>query len=800
MERILIMLILILKGYDGISQAGYQISGSVTDAKGTKVEKALVILRRDSFSRTVLTSDAGAFYFRNIPAGNYQLLAAHVGFKKGLPVPLNVVGNLSSLQLFLIDSLQPNQTVLVQAHKSLMKILGDQLVYDPSVIAGINTDNALELLKKLPGFWLDEDNQIHVSGNGSVTVLINGVKQSILSSQVISLLQGLPASALSSVKVTTGGSYKYDASFGTVVDIELKQRATAGLNLTLTNGVTANKYLSDYHQLYIAYSTGSLTMNTSLNYNRDYSYYDKTGQILYQRSDADNDGSGGQIPIQYEGAGHSLNPAFSVIHNMNWDLSKRNSLLLNLAGNFTKATATATQTRVFSFPEAYKNDYNSEKSTKNRMLSANIGYKHRLDTLGSDLTLDYGLLSGYIDPSTQFNNTRTFKEVGMEPETVFMRGQNKLNGHQHIFKVELSEHLNKKWVLNTGSKFTMGNLFNDARYDSIRDGQFIKDTSRTISGFYKESLAAFYIGSTYQWQQLGLLVGLRVERTRVRVKDGKQHYANYQPNFALNYKTRHWTSLLKLSTTLSRPAYTYLNNGKIYISDYSYRQGNMDLKPSRQYRISMENSLFDFLDLSLGYIRIDDQIMMIGRQKESSPYIVTRPENAAAVNDYYVNLSLSYNFEYAKIQGHLSAYGEVYQYMLPGNLSTANIKGHQQYGTLSWVNGVSLTKKLKLESYLFLRSNANFYQVFQQSRWQADAGLSYGLNDHWNFALKYFDLFATYKYDYTNYYDQYTDHYLYSPSMRKLRLSIVYRFQKNGNKIKKIRDDIDVENTSRFNH
>jgi len=792
------MLILILKVYAGISQTGYQISGSVTDAKGVKVEKALVILRRDSFRQMVLTSDAGTFYFRNIPSGNYQLFAAHVGFKKGLPVPLNVEGNLSSLKLFLIDSLQPNQTVRVQAHRSLMKIVGDQMVYDPSLLPGLNSDNAFEVLKKLPGFWIDAYNQIHVSGNGSVTVLINGVKQSILASQIASLLQGLPASALSSVVVTTGGSYKYDASYGTVVDIQLKKRATAGLNMTLTNGVTVNKYLSDQHQLYIAYNKGALTLNTSLNDSRTYSYYDQTGQIVYKEQNAIQDQTYNQVPIMYEGAGHSHTPAFSFIQNMNWDISKRSAFLINLAGNFSKTITTATEMRDFKYPETYKNYYNSKKASISRLLSADIVYKLKIDTLGSILTLDYGVLSGKIDPTIYFDNTRKFKAISPQPATVFMHGKNNFKGYQHIFKLDFQKQINQNWQLNLGGKYTQGSLINHARYDTLRDGQFILDTSRTNSGNYKEKLAALYIGTTYQWEKFGLRVGLRMEHTHVKVKDGQRQYDNYQPNIALNYSTKPWTSLLKLSTTLSRPPYSYLNSSKLYINDYKYRQGNMDLQPSRQYRISMENSLFDFLDLSLGYIRIEDKIMMIGRQKQYSPYVVLRPENATSVNDYYLSLSVYYRLLHAKMQGHLSAYGEVYQYILPDNLSPANISGHQKYGTLSWINSLSLTRKLKLETDLFLRSNANFYQVFQRHRWQADIGMDYSLNSHWDFALKFFDLFATYKYDYTKFYDQYMDHYLYTPSQQKLRMSIVYQLRRNNSKVNKIKAAIDAENTSRF--
>ena len=344
----------------------------------------------------------------------------------------------------------------------------------------------------------------------------------------------------------------------------------------------------------------------------------------------------------------------------------------------------------------------------------------------------------------------------------------------------------------------MGHLFNFARYDTIRDGKLIKDTTRTIEGSYNENLAAFYTGFTYQRKRLGLMMGLRIEHTHLNVTDGKSHYYNFQPNIAFNYQGKFWTSLLKLTSTLDRPAYTYLNNAKTYINDYSYRKGNLDIRPSRQYRISLENNVSDFADLSFGYIRIEDQIIIVGRQKANEPYVVLRPENAAAVNDYYLNVSGYYNLFKEKLQGHFSAYGEVYGYQLPDNLNPANIKGFQKYGTLSWINGLKITRKLKLETDLFVRSNAHFYQVNQRHRWQADAGLEYSLNSHWNFAVKFFNLFATYKYDYTKFYDEYTDHFQHNPHTNKLRLSIIYRFDKNSNKIKKVQSAIDKENSSRF--
>jgi len=451
MMRLFLLWVFVMGFSKSIGQ-NFQIKGFVTDDKGNKVQNVTVVLLHDSLRRAVTTNSSGVFEFKNVRLGYYLLTASHVGFRTVHEIPLKVDRDLLALNLFLLDSIKENEIIKVKAHKQLIKIEGDHVIYDPTTLPGLNSENVLELLKKLPGFWLDADNKIHVNGNGSVTVLINGVRQSMGTNQVISLLKGLPSSAVSRIVATTGGSYKYDASSGTLVDIQLRKRANAGLDLTLTNGVTVNKYLSNRHQLYGAFATGSLTMNTSITYSKDYNYYDKKGKILYPSNGGNNQIASDQVAVPYFGNGHGQTASVSGIHNMSWNITKQNSLLLNLAANFTRGASFAQELRSFTSPLTYTNIFRQKRFTKDRMFTIDMGFKHRLDTIGSILSFNYGWLSGNMDPVLRFNNKLNFtSEEESDPVPVFMWGENAFNGYQHIFKLDLSKHVNKNWSFNAGA-------------------------------------------------------------------------------------------------------------------------------------------------------------------------------------------------------------------------------------------------------------------------------------------------------------------------------------------------------------
>lgn len=798
--RISLFIFLLIKN---LQAQTYRITGKVTNTEGTALLDAAIYIVGDSMHYSALTNNHGVFTMNKIRPGNYMLEVTHIGYKKNAPFSLKINQDIDSIKVLLLDSTVEKEAVTVRTRKRLVDIKGDKLVYHPDMLPGINSDNALELLKKLPGFWVEADNGIHLSGSGTVTVLLNGLKQTLMASQVPNLLKSIPAAQLERIEVTTGGSFKFDGSYGTVVNIILKNRDTKGFNVTVTNSMDLNSYISNSHNVYFAYMSGKLTMNTSIDYSRGYSYYKKSGETSLADQEVNT------RFYQYQGDARSVKRSPSIIHSMSWDIGNKSTLNLNLSANLSRTKGHYEETRLLnSAPQKNQYFYN-QQLTKKRMSAATLSYRLQMDTLGSHLSAVYGVLLGDIRPKMDYYNVNGLQQSEQASEAggaedlydvIYMRGRNDLNGHQHIFKLDMEKHLNKNLVFSLGGKYTIGALSSDARYDTITANHQTKiDTSRILSSDYGEDLGALYIGMQYQMGRFGIMGGLRMEHTAVHFNGAKLNtYNNYLPNLVLSYKQKNIASLLKLTSTLSRPSYIYLNTAKFYINDFKYRQGNAELKPSRQYRISLENNLFDFLDLTLGYIRIQDQILTVGVQKNNTPYIVLTPMNAVHVNDLYVTASIYYNLLSSIIQGHVSGYGEAYRYIIPDQWQTANITGTQKYGTLSWVNQVKLTQKLKMETSAFIRSDANFYQVFQKRRWQADLGLEYHLNEHLDLSLKYYDLFETYRYENTYFYDQYKEHFQNDPNMNKLRFSVVFRINAGEKKVSRLKRLMDQENATRF--
>ena len=66
--------------------SGSAINGTVTDATGAVVPKALVTITSvaTGFVRTVLTSEGGAYVISDIPPGVYEVSAEAAGFKKAV--------------------------------------------------------------------------------------------------------------------------------------------------------------------------------------------------------------------------------------------------------------------------------------------------------------------------------------------------------------------------------------------------------------------------------------------------------------------------------------------------------------------------------------------------------------------------------------------------------------------------------------------------------------------------------------------------------------------------------------------
>ncbi|UEG51366.1 TonB-dependent receptor [Mucilaginibacter daejeonensis] len=769
----------------GYCQALFSCSGIIIGPDGRPLSHVTVSLTQkadQAVKKQIVTDTAGSFTFTGIHSGNYTIQASLLGYR-----PVLRLLALTTKSERLIMTLEPSPVQLaevsIKERKKLVTVKGDKIIYDVTTLPGINSDNALEILRKLPGVWVENDQIIRVNGSDAITILLDGKQQTMQLAQVLNLLKSMPASALDKVELTNGGSAKYDAAGGSVLNVVLKKRLTDGYQVTLTNGITLDRYVSHQHSLFGGWVESGFNGNVSLNYTNNSSYFSESGQKLYGPA---------QLPltlVNYQRDNRSRVHTPSIYTTLAYDLNRKNALSFSMISNWNNSKGNLNDSGRYHGANNFDLLYNSAAKNRENITSLTLNYRYKADTNGTVLDVSYGYRTGYSDQMQFYNNRLTdVQGNSITPPTI--RASIPLQGHQQILSADYEVPYHHA-ALEAGLKFTNGDVTNKVSYDSLITTSITRrDMGRSDDLRYTERIQAGYLRYILKMAPWSFSAGVRMERTWTesaflgKKSSVKQTYLNYLPNLAISWHKENISSTLKLTSGLSRPDYKYLNPYVLYINEFKNRTGNPHLQPSKRYTLSVDNSFWDFLSASLGYNRVNGQVFLVNRQVENTLNSLERPENAVNLNDYYSSVSLNYSMLSIRLQGQLNLYGEMYKYE-HGSASSDRLDQHKmnKYCSVSFSNDYKISKKFNLETSVFYRSAMELYQTRQAKRWQADVGLDYTMVPSKCFvALKWYDLFNTYRYHNGLFYEGYSASYTNKPNTSRIRLTLVYKLNR-GQKV-----------------
>ncbi|MBQ0016462.1 MAG: TonB-dependent receptor [Bacteroidales bacterium] len=224
------------------SAAQGKITGRVVDAKsGEAIEYASVVLLKTTDSSMVgggSTSENGAFNV-SAPYGTYLLRVTFMGYNAYFhptKITLSAKKNTIALgKLLLTPSATMMQEVVVTAERSMVEYQLDKRVInvDKNIVSGGGT--ATDILENVPSVAIDNDGNVTLRGSTNVKVLIDGKPSELLSSDLETLLEQIPASTVENIEVITNPSAKYDPEgMSGIINIKLKDRSASALGL---NGI-----------------------------------------------------------------------------------------------------------------------------------------------------------------------------------------------------------------------------------------------------------------------------------------------------------------------------------------------------------------------------------------------------------------------------------------------------------------------------------------------------------------------------------------------------------------------------------
>lgn len=799
----LIGLLTILLGNSLYAQEDvYSVTGTVfAPEKKDLSSKGFVELFKQKDSTLVSfqqTGNSGFYNFQRLLKGNYFIRVSHPEFAVFNGIPFLVTSDLIDKNIVLeVSNYQLDEVVLKQ-RRPMAELDGDQMNVYVERIPGIEGDNSFELLSKLPGVWTEGDSSIKLNGSNDVTILINGRRQGFRNSQDINLLKTISAINIKKVEIISGGSAKYDATGGSVINIITKNKTFDGLNVNLNNTISINRELSNSHNLYLNVSSGKLNAAASVGYGVNKNYYDESGMATYNSLSVNSTIQ--DYDIEYDSENNSL----SIYTNLNYDFNPLNRINLNITNYGNTNDITVFQESVYSGGTEFDLLYNNDRNVKDNLTSVQLSYESSLDSAGVKISTNIGYLEGFIKEQQEFYNNFSLNNPERDSLT---RGTANipLVGNQFIGGVDVEIPLDN-FHIELGAKYTDGQIENFVTYNSITNNGPELDLLRSDSLIYKEKVFASYLLAKTSFKNFSFKAGARLEQTNNRSSYissntiAENKYINILPNVALSYKIRDFSTSLKFTSGITRPDYVYLNPYQYYINEFEYREGNPNLKPLKRNTFTLENSLWDFLNITLGYHRINDMIFVVNRQENENLQVVSSPENAAALNDFFVNISLYYRLLDNKWGGQLSLYGETYNYDIDEQFITdSDDLDNFTYFTLQFNNSYEISEKWSVFNEFSYRSNSTFYQIFQKERYRLDLGITAKLfQDRIKITAGVDDIFNTYDYENRTYYDGYEKVYFRELSLRRFQLSVNIDLDRGWKKSASKSGNDNVEELNRF--
>ncbi len=589
------------------------LTGTIIDDQGQPVFYANVVLyasQDSSLIKGVVSEMDGTFALSEIEPGNYYVEATMLSYQTVRTENLSIPGDDSKpINLTLLPDSELLKTVEIVGKRPLLEQKADRMIVNVADNVTSLNANLLDVMKKVPGV-LVTNGRISMAGQSNVRILIDGRSTDYIDVQA--LLKDMPGENIKKVEIIhqPGAEFEAEGS-GPIINIILKKNNLYGTKGTVSMGIGKGKNWQRNAGINLSHKHGALDIQGNLNYNHN-SWYEelaitrKVGGATFDQVTRDP-----VDPLSLSG-GLSIDYRPSDAHRMGISTQVINSNTTKTATNETNIDGLTTRQSILT-------DNVADRSWD--LMSINPYYKYQLDTVGSEVSLDFNLLKfGRENMNTLFLEGNS-EQTDLQDQLIQQIGDNQL----WATKLDIKKVVNDQVTLNIGGKYADAKLDNDLQsFDEI-DNVWNKNVNQSNQFLFSEKITAAYGKVNYTYGAWTGTVGLRYEDSRsvgtsVTIDSTlSRTIKKLFPSFSLNRSlVAGLGANVAYSYRIDRPNYSSLNPFVYYYDPYTYEQGNPSLRPelthSAKFSLSMEGQPF----FNVEYKRSNDAIVEVTEQNDVS--------------------------------------------------------------------------------------------------------------------------------------------------------------------------------------
>jgi iron complex outermembrane receptor protein len=573
------------------------INGSVYLQNAIAADAATVILlnRKDSsVVSSALVNAKGAYGFSNVKPGTYLLLTTRLGYQKNYSPDVIVTASQTIKVPAII--LQPEskelKEVTVVAKTPFIEVKPGKMIINPQASITADGKSALDILKQSPGVRVDNNENVSLSGRQHALVLIDGKATNLTGADLASLLKSTQGNTIERMEVISGGSAKYDASAGGIINIVLKKGKNIGTNGTISLGAGYGRYYK---------SNAGINFNSRSKYLNIYGNYTFTDNKTYRDIFIDRQISYAGLTSNYNSVYRNIQKSVLNNYRLGADvlLSPNHSVGFMVHGFFNDYTFKKNNRLNIinggSLDSVIMANSSIDRSLRN--INYNISYSGTLDKAGKTLSASL-TYSPYTRHNNEYINNKFYNAAGaMYRDSLLLQNLSPSHRYNWTGLVNFSSPLGKVAKLDAGAKFSYSKSDNNLIFGPLVNGVYTVSPTFSNNFIYTERVSAAFVNYTGSFGKFDMEAGLRGEYTQSKGTSininlvTPYNYFNLFPTLMLNYRHNDKNEYaISFSRGLERPNYDNLNPFLVYVDPYNFQSGNPFLRPEYNNSIRLTHT------------------------------------------------------------------------------------------------------------------------------------------------------------------------------------------------------------------
>lgn len=663
-----------------------EIKGKIVDAANKEpLEFVNIALYKEGSDKMVkgITTDAhGNFSFDALSDGTYQLKISFVGYgSMNLPVAITKKKNDVNLgAITLKEDTKVLKEVQVTGQRSQMRFEVDKKIFNVDQNIASAGGSASDALSNIPSVTVDNEGNVSLRNNPSVTIWINGRPSGLSEDNRAQILEQLPAESIESVEIITNPSARFssEGSAGIINIVMKKEKKMGYFGGVSANGDTQGGYGAstninlnyDKWEGYASVGYRRREMKMSSESDRT-SFSEDMETLLHQDGDGKGNGGGlfGRLGATYN---FSKKDAISFSGSVMDGSHDRNNLI-----DYSRST---------NGGDSYLYSRDTRSENDHLMLQGSIDYSH---TFAKDHDLKISASYDYMDRKgtshyTQINGDNVSYQLqddprirkGFEAQIDYAYKINDAVKIEAGYKGNINSHKTDARTWNSNERIPEleeESLYNIFKYDENIQALYASAAGKFGKFSYQAGLRGEY--TWYDTKSTGMIAGVETPESK------SKSYFDLFPSLFLSYSLPKENELqINYTRRINRPRGRQLNSFANISDSANISFGNPLLDPefSNSFEFNyIKNWEKHMLSASLYYRSTSDVIQRVSYLEGNTLYSTydnatdSRRAGMELVGKNrlfdFLDLTTTVNMYYYKINGFDYRYGADQQYHYNGS-------------------------------------------------------------------------------------------------------------------------------------